>query len=41
VDFPDAVLPVESTFDGAGAEFTYVFRPYSFTLLRLASEKPL
>lgn len=35
LDFPDAVLPLESTFDGAGAEFSYVYKPYSFTLLRL------
>ena len=36
VDFPNAALPVKSTFDGAGAEFTCVFKPYSFTLLRLS-----
>ncbi|MCX6877185.1 MAG: alpha-L-arabinofuranosidase [Verrucomicrobia bacterium] len=38
LDFPDAVLPLESAFAGAGAEFSYVFKPYSFTLLRLTTE---
>jgi hypothetical protein len=31
---------LESAFDGAAAEFSYVFKPYSFTLLRLTPEKP-
>jgi alpha-N-arabinofuranosidase len=35
VDFPDAVLPRETTFAPAGTEFTYTFPPHSFTLLRL------
>jgi len=38
-DFPDAVLLVEFTFDGVQAEFTYLFKPYCFTLLGLASDK--
>ena len=41
VDFPDAVLPRETTFDRAGTEFTYTFQPYSFTLLRLPPAQPL
>ena len=34
VDYPDAILPVESSFVPAGAEFGYTFKPFSFTLLR-------
>jgi alpha-L-arabinofuranosidase len=36
VDYPDAILPIESTFETVGAEFTYTFKSYSFTLIRLA-----
>lgn len=38
VDYPDAVLPVDSTFAAAGLDFTYTFKPYSFTLIRLAAK---
>ncbi len=39
VDFPDAVRPQASIFNGAGVEFTYTFPPYSFTLIRLVNAK--
>jgi alpha-L-arabinofuranosidase len=39
VDYPDAILPIESTFETVGAEFTYTFKSYSFTLIRLAPAK--
>jgi alpha-L-arabinofuranosidase len=35
VDTPDAVRPHETSFATVGADFNYVFPPYSFTLLRL------
>ena len=41
VDDPDAVLPRETTFDKAGAEFHYTVHPYSLTLIRLTPAKPL
>ncbi|MCX6872274.1 MAG: hypothetical protein NTW21_00470 [Verrucomicrobia bacterium] len=40
LDFPDAVLPLEFACDGAAAEFSYGFKPNSFTLLRLTPEEP-
>jgi alpha-N-arabinofuranosidase len=39
VDYLDAILPVESAFAKAGADFAYTFKPYSFTLLRIKTAK--
>ncbi|HEY3320355.1 MAG TPA: alpha-L-arabinofuranosidase C-terminal domain-containing protein [Planctomycetota bacterium] len=35
LDEPTKVAPVESSFDGAGAEFKYSVKPYSLTIFRL------
>lgn len=35
LDNPTKVVPVESTFEGAGAEFRYTLKPCSLTILRL------
>jgi alpha-L-arabinofuranosidase len=39
VDNPDTMLPAETTLDSAGPQFSYTFRPYSFTLIRLTPVK--
>jgi len=36
---PTKVVPVESSFDGAGPEFRYTVKPYSLTILRLKAGK--
>ncbi len=38
VDYPDAILPVDSICVPVGNEFAYIFKPYSFTLIRLTAK---
>jgi alpha-N-arabinofuranosidase len=38
VDYPDAILPVTTVFDGAGANFRYIFAPNSFTVIKLEQQ---
>jgi alpha-L-arabinofuranosidase len=37
LDDPDVVVPVESEFSGVRPEFTFTFKPYSLTILRIGS----
>ena len=39
LDEPAKVVPVESSFDGAGPEFKYTVKPYSLTILRVEAGK--
>jgi len=41
LDKPNVVVPVESEFDGTGAEFSYTYKPYSLTVIRVGAEQTL
>lgn len=34
-DEPEKIIPVESRFDGFGSQFSYEFKPFSYTILRV------
>lgn len=38
LDNPTKISPVESTFDGFGGNFTYTFKPCSFTIFRVKAD---